>query len=154
MLKTHYYMKEIQELADGSNFAAISIGKLDELGDYELDLSNEIRLKGSVALGQALGTTGAEMTLHRFKPGEGLPFVHTHNNHEEIYVVISGRGEITVDGVTVPVFEGSAVKIEPNGKRSIRNTSDTPMVVLCTAYRSYSFMSDDDDDVNILAEKR
>lgn len=147
-------MKEIQELADGSNFAAISIGKLDNLGEYEFDLTNDIKRRGSVVLGQALGTTGAEVTIHRFMPGGGLEFFHTHSNHEEIYMVVSGRGEVIVDNSVVPVFEGSAVKIEPDGKRSIKNTSDVPLIVICVEYRSYSFMSEDDDDVNIVKEKR
>lgn len=69
-------------------------------------------------------------------------------------MVVSGRGEVIVDNSVVPVFEGSAVKIEPDGKRSIKNTSDVPLIVICVEYRSYSFMSEDDDDVNIVKEKR
>ncbi|HET6764121.1 MAG TPA: cupin domain-containing protein [Longimicrobiaceae bacterium] len=49
--------------------------------------------------------------------------LHTHDtDNEEIYVVISGRAEMHVDGATVQVGPGHVVVNRPGGTHSLRNT--------------------------------
>ena len=38
-------------------------------------------------------TTTPEHPMH-LAPGEGVPFLHAHRTHEELYVVVGGRGEL------------------------------------------------------------
>ena len=47
-----------------------------------------------------------------------------HRTVEEIWYVLGGRGEMLVDGVLVPVEEGSLVRCAPAAMRAWRNTGD------------------------------
>lgn len=50
-------------------------------------------------LGEELGLTGAEASVQRLAAGENPAFLHSHKTHEELYIIISGKGEYEVDGV-------------------------------------------------------
>lgn len=106
-------------------------------------------VEGKIFLGQELGMTGAEVSLQCLAAGEDAPFLHSHKTHEEIYVIISGKGEYEVDGEKVAVSEGSVIRVAPAGVRALRNTSDNEMVMMCIQYEAKpitSFM----DDANII----
>ena len=47
-------MKQIEKTASAANFTAINLGKLNELGDYLLELAPEIKIPGKVFGGAAL----------------------------------------------------------------------------------------------------
>ena len=145
-------MKQIQELSHGKNFNAINLGKIQDMKEYALELSPEIKIPGKVFGGQAIGTTGSEFSFQVFTSGQETGFLHTHKNHEELYFFISGKGEFQVDGEIFPIEEGSVVRIAPEGKRSVRNNGLIPLVMLCVQYRSGSFSADDAMDGNILTE--
>lgn len=145
-------MKQIQELSHGKNFNAINLGKIQDMKEYALELSPEIKIPGKVFGGQAIGTTGSEFSFQVFAPGQETGFLHTHKNHEELYFFISGKGEFQVDGEIFPIKEGSVVRVAPEGKRSVRNNGLIPLVMLCVQYRSGSFSADDAMDGNILTE--
>ena len=67
-------MKKIETLAAGANFAAVETGKMNELGDYVLELGPGVRIPGKVFGGAAVGATGAEVSLQRFAPGAETGF--------------------------------------------------------------------------------
>jgi mannose-6-phosphate isomerase-like protein (cupin superfamily) len=48
---------------------------------------------------------------------------HTHDN-QEIYVIISGQAEMTVDGAELAVGPGDVVINRPGGTHSLRNVGD------------------------------
>ena len=106
-------------------------------------------VEGKIFLGQELGMTGAEVSLQCLAAGEDAPFLHSHKTHEEIYVILSGKGEYEVDGEKMAVSEGSVIRVAPAGVRALRNTSDNEMVMMCIQYEAKpitSFM----DDANII----
>lgn len=146
-------MKEIKTIASAANFSAISVGALNELGDYVLELGPEIKIPGKVFGGAALGATGGEFSFQVFQPGTESGFLHTHKNHEELYFFLSGKGEFQVDGEVIPIAEGSVVRVNPAGKRSVRNNGTTPLVMLCVQYRGNTFTSEDAADGVILNEE-
>lgn len=146
-------MKEIKTIASAANFSAISVGALNELGDYVLELGPEVKIPGKVFGGAALGATGSEFSFQVFQPGTELGFLHTHKNHEELYFFLSGKGEFQVDGEVFPIAEGSVVRVNPAGKRSVRNNGTTPLVMLCVQYRGNTFTSEDAADGVILNEE-
>lgn len=146
-------MKEIKTIASATNFSAISVGALNELGDYVLELGPEIKIPGKVFGGAALGATGGEFSFQVFQPGTETGFLHTHKNHEELYFFLSGEGEFQVDGEVFPVAEGSVVRVAPAGKRSVRNNGTTPLVMLCVQYCGNTFTSEDAADGVILNEE-
>lgn len=146
-------MKEIKTIASAANFSAISVGALNELGDYVLELGPEVKIPGKVFGGAALGATGSEFSFQVFQPGTESGFLHTHKKHEELYFFLSGKGEFQVDGEVFPIAEGSVVRVNPAGRRSVRNNGTTPLVMLCVQYRGNTFTSEDAADGVILNEE-
>lgn len=145
-------MKQIETIATGNNFAAVNVGPMASLGEYELALGPDVKIPGKVFGGSALGATGGEFSFQVFQPGQESGFYHTHKNHEELYFFLSGKGEYQVDGQNIPVAEGSVVRVSPAGKRTVRNTGSEPLVMLCVQYRGDTFTADDAADGVILNE--
>ncbi len=58
------------------------------------------------------------MALHRIKPDCRQAFAHRHEQAEEIYVVISGRGQVKLDDEIRDVEALDAVRISPETARS------------------------------------
>lgn len=58
-------------------------------------------------------------------PGGSIP-EHEHETIES-YTVISGQGEICVDGETNTIREGEYIVINPGQKHSLKNTSDASL---------------------------
>ena len=44
---------------------------------------------------------------------------HTHDDQEEVYVVMRGSGEVEVDGERVPVDPETIIRVGPESKRKI-----------------------------------
>ena len=106
-------------------------------------------VEGKIFLGKVLGMTGAEASLQRIAAGEDAPFFHSHKTHEELYVIISGKGEYEVDGEKTSVSEGTIIRVSPAGVRALRNTSDKDMVMMCIQYESKP-ITDFMEDANII----
>lgn len=85
---------------------------------------------GKLFLSEELGLTGMEVSLNMLPPGVAVPFFHRHREHEELYLILSGKGEFKVDDQLYPVAEGSALRIAPEGVRSWRNVGDEPMIYI------------------------
>ena len=62
-------MKEIQTIATAQNFSAINVGKLDQLGEYELHLGPTVFIPGKVFGGAALHATGGDFSFQVFPAG-------------------------------------------------------------------------------------
>lgn len=146
-------MKQIQQTASAANFSAISVGKLNELSEYVLELGPQVKIPGKVFGGAVLGATGADFSFQTFAPGTETGFLHTHKTHEELYFFLSGKGVFQVDGQVFAIGEGSVVRVAPDGRRSVRNNGTEPLVMLCVQYRGATFTAEDAADGNILAEK-
>lgn len=145
-------MRQIGKIAEATNFSAINLGKMSELGEYVLELGPGVRIPGKVFGGAALGATGGEFSMQVFQPGSETGFLHTHKNHEELYFFLGGKGEFQVDGQVFPVEEGSVVRVAPAGRRSVRNNGSDPLVMLCVQYRGDTFTEADAADGVILDE--
>jgi mannose-6-phosphate isomerase-like protein (cupin superfamily) len=146
-------MKQIEKIAGGENYAAITVGKLSELNEHVLELGPDIKIPGKVFVGGALNATGADMSLNRIEAGSGVAFLHTHKTHEELYIIICGEGEFQVDGNKFAVGEGSIVRVSPAGRRCIRNTGAEPMIMICVQYKSNTFAEADAQDADILQDQ-
>lgn len=151
-LKNEQTMKQIEKVAEAKNFAAVNVGNLSGLGEYELQLGPDVKIPGKVFGGAALKATGSEFSFQSFRPGTETGFLHTHKNHEELYFFLSGKGEFQVDGQVFPVEDGSVVRVSPEGKRSVRNNGGVPLVMLCIQYKADTFSAEDAADGNILSE--
>jgi len=55
------------------------------------------------------------------QPGQAY-HAHSHDDHEEVYFIISGTGEMEIDGETQPIRDGDIIFIALNQLHSIKNT--------------------------------
>ncbi len=103
-------MAEVTHVRHGKHYTVGETGALEGLD-------------GKLFIGQALGFTGMEVSLNRFKPGQEVPFLHQHKKHEEMYLFVKGHGQFQVDGETFDVKPGTIVRVSPDGNRAWRNNS-------------------------------
>lgn len=99
------------------NFKVVSAGKLENL-------------KEKFFLKEKIGSTGSEISINNFKPGQGYPFIHKHKNNEEIYIVVKGSGIFYADGKEFSVKEGDSICVAPECHRGIAAGSEG-MICLC-----------------------
>ncbi len=82
----------------------------------------------------ATGPTTADINefvtgMSAYPVGEGAPF-HSHNCDEQV-VILSGQGEVEVEGVITPLGQYDGAYIEADKIHRYANTSDSePMVIL------------------------
>ena len=79
---------------------------------------------------EKLGLTGMEISINNLAANEGNPFVHTHQQNEELYIVIKGSGVFYADGEEFGVQEGSLIRVEPEAERAIA-AGDQGMTYIC-----------------------
>ena len=94
--------------------------------------------RGKLFLRSILDSAGLEMSLNAVPPGKAMPFLHRHQENDEVYVVIGGRGQFLVDGECIDVAEGSVLRLSPAAARAWRNNTDAPLYFLCLQYRADS----------------
>ena len=148
-------MKQIETIKSGKNYAAVNVGKMNEIIEHELPMGPDFTLKGKVFAGQAVGTTGSELSFQTLVPGQDSGFLHTHKTHEELYIILKGEGHYQVDGEVFPVSEGAIIRVSPEGKRALKNTGNDNLTMLCIQYKANSFTEADSPmtDGEILQEK-
>ena len=81
------------------------------------------KVKGRHFLSRPMDCKAVGMSLVRFKPGEGGPFLHRHKVQEEVYMTLKGTGTIILDGRRHPMPEGTVVRVSPRVNRAIGNES-------------------------------
>lgn len=119
------------ETIKGANFAAAEAGRWLDLGRHGFVHPRAGDVRGKLFLQKLLGMTSMEASLGILPPGSGLPFLHRHREHEELYIFVGGKGQFQVDGKTIDVREGTVVFVAPEGARSWRNNSDEPLTYVC-----------------------
>ncbi|MCA8988147.1 MAG: cupin domain-containing protein [Planctomycetaceae bacterium] len=113
-----------------SNYTTYEAGTWSDLGQHCFR-HPPLEAPGKCFLSERVDSSGCEISLNRFEPGKGYPFLHRHQQQEEIYIVVSGSGEMLVDESIIPLQEGSVVRIAPAGVRSLRASADGPICFLC-----------------------
>lgn len=117
--------KETRKKCSGPNFLLIDLGSLTNLDQYLFNHPLVRRpLEGKVFLAEELGLTGMEVSLNKLPAGTGVPFLHRHQENEELYLFLKGRGQFQVDGEIIEIAEGTAIRVAPGGVRAWRNDSE------------------------------
>lgn len=116
-----------EDLRQSAHFAAAQFGSPAQWREFVLDHPRRGKVAGKTFLGEVLGLTGMEVSFGSMLPGESMPFLHAHQQNEELYLIVSGAGEMQVDGERIPLRAGSAVRIDPAGLRAWRATGSEPM---------------------------
>jgi mannose-6-phosphate isomerase-like protein (cupin superfamily) len=64
------------------------------------------------------------LSLQRIKPNVRLPFGHSHNKQEEVYVVVSGSARIKLGDDIVELGQWDMVRIAPGVWRGVEGGPD------------------------------
>ncbi len=94
--------------------------------------------EAQVELHDQIGLTGAEVSINNLPAGECVPFVHSHNQNEEIYAILSGRGKAVIDGEEIELRAGDWVRISPSGRRQFFAASDSAICYACIQVKAGS----------------
>jgi mannose-6-phosphate isomerase-like protein (cupin superfamily) len=79
-----------------------------------------------------------QQSLAEARLGPGCATVpHHHAVTEEIYYILAGEAEMTLENETRPVRPGDAIAIPPGARHTIRNCGPTELVFLCTCAPGY-----------------
>jgi mannose-6-phosphate isomerase-like protein (cupin superfamily) len=110
----------------GQNFSTSDLGLFSDLHQFTFEApAVSLKLEGKVFLKQILDLSSAEISLNNLPAKASIPFYHKHRLNEEIYIFVRGRGEFQVDDRIFAVSEGTVVRVDPEGERSLRNISET-----------------------------
>ena len=69
-----------------------------------------------------------QLTKRILHPGSAIGY-HLQKE-EEIYYILSGTGEMTMNGKTFPVKEGDAILTLPGNSHGLKQTGETDLVVI------------------------
>ncbi len=100
----------------------------------KITITNEPRIE----LHDALGLTGAEISINTLPAGASVPFVHSHKQNEEIYAVIEGKGYAVIDGEKVVLTAGDWLRIPPAAKRQFFAADDAGIKYICIQVKENS----------------
>lgn len=90
----------------------------------------EPRAPGMHFLRDALDCEQLGMTVLEAGPEwEGMEHDHADDEHEEVYLLVDGIGEITVEGETVTLEPGDAVRVAPDANRQLSFDDESLMVI-------------------------
>jgi quinol monooxygenase YgiN/mannose-6-phosphate isomerase-like protein (cupin superfamily) len=71
-----------------------------------------------------LGAVGQGVSLQRLRPGARQAFGHRHHRDEEIYVVLSGSGQVAVDDQIRDIRRLDAIRVAPGSVRAFQAGSE------------------------------
>ena len=66
----------------------------------------------------------------RLPIGKGYTFLHKHEVQEEIYIVLSGKGIIYLDGELIDLSPGDVVRVDPEVYRALKANDESELVCL------------------------
>ena len=112
-----------------SKYTKSDFGSMSEIAKRE---------NGKAFLHDALNLTSCEVSINVVPVGFKVPFNHLHHQNEEVYIILSGAGIITVDGEQIHVVAGSAVRVATGAARTIENTGNGEMQFICIQARENS----------------
>jgi mannose-6-phosphate isomerase-like protein (cupin superfamily) len=124
-------MKDSNEckVKNGAHYAAYETGAITSWPDRTVELPG-LTIPGKHFLKEMLGLTSCEISINSTAPGNGMSIYHNHQQNEEIYIFIQGKGQVQVDGEVIDVQEGSIVRIAPDGERVWRNNGKEHLVYI------------------------
>ena len=127
--KQYYYNINLTEECKMTNYNKISVAS-----DARTELHNKLNL------------TGAEISVNNLPAGAGVPFVHYHKKNEEIYFVISGKGQAVIDDETVELAAGDWLRVAPIARRQFSAAKDEGISFICIQVRENSLEEYTADD--------
>jgi len=104
----------------------MKIVSLTELPDQKVSHNPRISKRVMIAPGELGKLTNFSRAV--FPAGEIAP-AHRHADMGEVFFVLSGSGEMRIDGETFQLRPGVCVLVEPLEAHEIENTGDEELVI-------------------------
>jgi len=116
-----------------SDYEKIEMGATDQWRDYYGGFRPESSRDGRRVVDHELAMQFIGMTANSYLPGEEAGYWHTHSVIEELYVFLTGRGEMGLDEDVVSVGPGTTIRVGPGVMRTWRCTPDStePLTWFC-----------------------
>ena len=134
------------------NFTVLNLGELAKLNQFVFTVPG-FSVEGKKFLKDDLGLTGMEVSLNKMPAGAGMPFHHKHQENEELYFFIRGKGQFQVDGKTLDVAEGTAIRIASSAARCWRNNSKEDLYYLVIQAKTNTMKASTGSDGVVLEDK-
>ncbi len=132
---------------EGQNFTVAHIGEWADLDKYSFKHPKlPAAFPGKLFLKNVLQLTGMEVSLNKFPQGTQMPFYHKHQEHEELYLFIKGKGQFQIDGRVVDVRDGTVIRVAPDGVRTWRNNSSQDLYFVVIQAKAGSLSRGDISD--------
>lgn len=103
-----------------------------------------------VELHDALGLTGAEISVNELPAGASVPFIHSHKQNEEIYGILTGKGKAEIDGETVTLNAGDWLRVSPAAKRRFFASEQSSIKYICIQVKANSLENYTASDAEIM----
>jgi quercetin dioxygenase-like cupin family protein len=91
----------------------------------------EPRAPGMHFLRDALDCEQLGITVLDAQEGwDGMEHDHADDDHEEVYLLVDGSGQLTVDGEELSLEPGDAVRVAADASRTLSFDADSTMVIV------------------------
>ncbi|MBU4466128.1 MAG: cupin domain-containing protein [Actinobacteria bacterium] len=108
-----------------SDYQVSEMGALDEWRDHFGGFHPSRSRDGRRVVDHDLAMQYIGMTSNAFEPGEEAGYWHTHSAIEELYVFLTGHGQMGLDDDVVDVGPGTVVRVGQGVWRTWRSVPDS-----------------------------
>lgn len=109
-----------------SDFQRIELGTLDQWRDHFGGFVPARSRDGRRVLDHELPMQFIGVTANSLAPGEEAGYWHTHSSDEELYIFLSGEGQMGLDDQVVDVSAGTTIRVGQGVNRTWRCVPESP----------------------------
>jgi len=110
------------------------------MANYKRIALGDIKTLGRITLHNELALTGSEVSINELPAGVAVPFVHAHQQNEEVYLILSGKGLFYLDGEELTLGEGDVLRVDPAAKRCIKADPASALRFVCIQAKANSLI--------------
>jgi mannose-6-phosphate isomerase-like protein (cupin superfamily) len=116
-----------------TGYTRLELGSLDEWRNHYGGFRPDSSRDGRRVIDHEIEMQYIGMTANSMLPGEQAGYWHTHSALEEVYVFLTGRGEMGLDDTVEQVGPGTMIRVAQNVARTWRAAPDgtEPLTWLC-----------------------
>jgi mannose-6-phosphate isomerase-like protein (cupin superfamily) len=113
----------LEALGKDSGMPDYAIRNLKEIEDSAVKFGLSPQMESRFARGD-LGAETLGLSYQRLGPNMRQPFGHRHEQQEEVYVILSGGGRVSLDDEVVEVRRWDAIRVAPETTRAFEAGPD------------------------------